>query len=328
MGEVLSQSEIDQLLNALNTGELDVEEYKSSAKEKIIKEYDFARPSKFAKEHLRTLEIIYEHYARLITTTLPAHLRSSCQVDIINSEAVAFSEFSNALSNPILLGIIDFYPLKGNIVLDMSVNIGYAIVDRLLGGKGETLEKERDFSEIELSIIEKLMNIFVEQMVEPWKNVIEIDPRLEQIETNSQFAQIIAPNEIIALITLNIRIGKVEGLVNICIPYICIESIMDKLNTKYWFSSMQEADQEVYSDFIEHQIAHSKIPISAVLGRSVIQVSDFINLQKGDIIKLDKKVSEDIEILVGNINKFKAKAGLSNKKNAVMITEVLRKEDN
>lgn len=327
MGEVLSQNEIDQLLNALNTGELDVEEYKSSAKEKQIKEYDFARPSKFAKEHLRTFEIIFEHYSRLLSTTLPAHLRSSCQVDVINSEAVAYSEFSNALSNPILLGIIDFYPLKGNILLDMSVNIGYSIVDRLLGGKGETLEKERDFSEIEIAIIEKLMTIFVEQMVEPWKNVVEIDPRLEQIETNSQFAQIISPNEIIALITLNIRIGKVEGLLNVCIPFITVEPIMEKLNTKYWFASMQDDDSEVYTDFIERQIASTKVPVSAVLGHSQIMVSDFVNLQIGDIIKLDTKVSDEIEVLVGNIRKFKAKAGLHEKNNAVMVTEILRKED-
>ncbi len=327
MGEVLSQNEIDQLLNALNTGELDVEEYKSTQNEKVIKEYDFARPSKFAKEHLRTLEIIYEHYARLLSTTLPAHMRSSCQVDVINSEAVAFSEFSNALSNPIILGIIDFYPLKGNIVLDMSVNIGYAIVDRLLGGKGEPLEKERDFSEIELAIIEKLMNIFVEQMIEPWKNVAEIDPRLEQIETNSQFAQIISPNEIIALITLNVRIGKVEGLLNVCIPYICIESIMDKLNTKYWYSSMQESDHEEYSEFIEKQIANTHVPLSAILGKSTISVNDFVNLQKGDIIKLNTKVSDKIEVLVGNIKKFEGKPGLAEKNNAVMISNIISKED-
>lgn len=327
MGEVLSQNEIDQLLNALNTGELDVDEYKDSTKEKQVKEYDFARPSKFAKEHLRTLEIIFEHYARLISTTLPAHMRSSCQVDVINSEAVAYSEFANALSNPILLGIVDFYPLKGNIVMDMSVNIGYAIVDRLLGGKGETLEKERDFSEIELAIIEKLMNIFVENLVEPWKNVVELDPGLEQIETNSQFAQVISPNEIIALLTLNVRIGKVEGLLNICIPYITIEPIMDKLNTKYWFSSIQEDTDELYTEVIERHIQNTQVPIKAVLGNSVISVNDFVNLQVGDIIKLDNKVADDISVHVGKIEKFKASAGLFEGKNAVQITEVLRKDD-
>jgi len=327
MGEVLSQNEIDDLLNALNTGELDVEEYKHSASAKHVKEYDFARPSKFAKEHLRTLEIIFEHYARLVSTALPAYMRTSCQVEVINSEAVAFSEFSNALSNPILLGIMDFYPLKGNVLMDFSVKIGFSIIDRLLGGKGETLDKERDFSEIELAIIEKIMVICVDLLVEPWENVVGLEPRLEKIETNSQFAQVISPTEIIALLTLNLRIGNVEGLINICIPYTCIEPIIDKLNTKFWFSSMTESNEEIYRDIIEKRIAQAQIPVKAILGKSIITVNDFINLQIGDIIKLDKKITEDIEIKVGDIEKFTAKAGLFEKKNAVQIVSIIRKEE-
>lgn len=327
MGEVLSQNEIDDLLNALNTGELDVEEYKTSSQEKQVKEYDFARPSKFAKEHLRTLEIIFEHYARLLSTTLPAYMRTSCQVDVINSEAVSYSEFSNALSNPILLGVLDFYPLKGNVVMDMSVKIGYAVIDRLLGGKGESLDKERDFSEIELAIIEKIMVIFVDLLIEPWENVVDLEPRLEKIETNSQFAQVISPTEIVALLTMNLKIGNVEGLVNICIPYICIEPIIDKLNTKYWFSNMTEASEEVYQDIIEKRIAQAKIPIKAELGRSIINVNDFIGLQVGDIIKLDRKITDDIYVRVGDIEKFTAKPGLFEKNSAIQITSIIRKEE-
>lgn len=327
MGEVLSQNEIDDLLNALNTGELDVEEYRSTAHEKQVKEYDFARPSKFAKEHLRTLEIIFEHYARLLSTTLPAYMRTSCQVDVINSEAVSYSEFSNALSNPILLGVLDFYPLKGNVVMDLSVKIGYAIIDRLLGGKGETLEKERDFSEIEIAIIEKIMVVFVDLLIEPWENVVELEPRIEKIETNSQFAQVISPTEIVALLTLNLKIGNVEGLVNICIPYICIEPIIDKLNTKYWFSNMTEASEEVYRDVIEKRISQTKIPIKAELGRSIISVNDFIGLQVGDIIKLDKKITDDICVRVGDIEKFTAKPGLFEKNSAIQITSIIREEE-
>lgn len=327
MSEVLSQNEIDDLLNALNTGELDVEEYKSTAGEKQVKEYDFARPSKFAKEHLRTLEIIFEHYARLLSTTLPAYMRTSCQVDVINSEAVAYSEFSNALSNPILLGIVDFYPLKGNMVMDMSVKVGYSVIDRLLGGKGGTLEKERDFSEIELAIIEKILTIFVELIVEPWENVVNLEPRLEKIETNSQFAQVISPTEIIALVTLNLKIGNVEGLMNVCIPHSSVEPIIDKLNTKYWYASMTEANEEVYKDIIEKRIAKAMIPVKAILGTSVITVNDFIALQPGDIIKLNRKVDDDIIVQVGNLDKFIGKPGLHEQNNAVQVTSIIRKED-
>lgn len=326
MSEVLSQNEIDQLLQALNTGELDVDEMQTANMEKQVREYDFSRPAKFAKDHLRTLEIIYEHYGRLVSTMLPAHLRTSCQVEVINSEAVSYSEFSNALSNPILLSVLDFYPLKGSVVMEMSANIGYAIVDRLLGGQGNSLAKEREFTEIELAIIERILSLFVDEMIEPWRNVVELSPRLEKIETNPQFAHVISPNEIIALVTLSLQIGNVEGLMNICIPYITLEPIIDKLNTKYWFSTIKETSIEVYSHFIERQIEFSKIPIRAILGRADIRVIDFVNLQPGDIIQLDQRVDEQIEVQVGNIPKFFAKAGLSSGRNSVMVADIVRRE--
>ena len=160
MGEVLSQNEIDNLLQALSSGELDVEEMKDTG-EKQVKNYDFARPSKFSKEHLRTLEIIFEHYGRLLSTNLPVYLRKNIQVEVMNSEAVTYSEFSNALSNPVLLGIVNFAPLSGNIIIELASNLGYAMVDRMLGGNGAPLEKPRDFTEIELLIIERIMTVCV-----------------------------------------------------------------------------------------------------------------------------------------------------------------------
>jgi flagellar motor switch protein FliM len=127
----------------------------------------------------------------------------------MNSEAVTYSEFTNALSNPVLLGIIDFAPLEGNIIIELANNLGYAIVDRMLGGSGNPLEKAREFTEIELTIIERLFNLFTSLLSEPWSNVVEVEPRLIRIETNSQFAQIIAPSEMTSLITMNIKIGNV-----------------------------------------------------------------------------------------------------------------------
>ena len=231
MSDVLSQNEIDNLLQALNSGEVDAEEMKKS-NENTIRDYDFARPSKFSKEHLRTLEIIFEHYGRLLSTNLPIFLRKNIQVEVMNSEAVTYMEFTNALSNPVLLGIVDFSPLKGNIIIEMASKLGYAIVERMLGGEGEPLDKVRDYTEIELLIIERIMTTCAELLREPWENVVDLHPRLERIETNSQFAQIISPSEMIAIVTMNIKIGDVEGLMNICLPYLTLEPVMDKLNTK------------------------------------------------------------------------------------------------
>ncbi len=325
MGEVLSQNEIDDLLAALSKGELDVEEM-NDTKAQQVKNYDFARPAKFSKEHLRTLEIIFEHFGRLLSTTLPAYLRKAVQVEVMNSEAVAYSEFANALANPVILGVVNFSPLKGNVVMELDSNLGFAIVDRMLGGQGKPLDKTREFSEIELTIIERVYNIWIDLLREPWKNVVAIEPRLEKIETNSQFAQIISPSEMIAIITVNIKVGEIEGLMNVCLPFMCLEPVMDKLNTKYWFSTMQEKDDNNYEEAIESIISKAQIPVKAVLGKSSIAVSDFVNLQPGDIIKLDKDVGSELDIFVGNIRKFVALPGSYDDNYAVRLTSIIREE--
>ena len=325
MGDVLSQNEIDNLLNALTSGELDADEIKNT-KEKPVKNYDFARPSKFSKEHLRTLEIIFEHYGRLLATNLPIFLRKNIQVEVMNSEAVTYMEFSNSLSNPVLLGIVDFSPLETNIIVEMASNLGFAMVDRMLGGEGEPLDKIRDFSEIELLIIERVMTSCVELLREPWANVLDVHPRLERIETNSQFAQIISPSEMIAIVTVNIKIGDVEGLMNVCLPFITLEPVMDKLNTKFWYSSQKEKTGVSYSDAVETLINRAKIPIKAVLGNSVITVADFSQLQVGDIVRLDTKVDEELDVFVGDIKKFSALPGASGKDYEVRVTQIIREE--
>ncbi len=323
MGEVLSQSEIDSLLAALSTGELEVDDTQKK-EEKHVKNYDFKRPAKFSKEHLRTLEIIYEHYGRLVSTNLAVYLRKNIQISVASSETVTFSEFSNALSNPVILGIINFNPLPGNIIIDMSCNLGFSMIDRMLGGQGVPLEKNREFSEIEMAILEKLMIICMQMMREPWKNVLDISPMMERIETNSQFAQMIAPSDMIAIVTLNVKIGEVEGLMNICLPFFTLEDIIDKLNTKFWYSTMQAKSSENYEEYIESLIRRVSIPVKAVLGKSSVSVNDFVNLQPGDIIRLDKGVDSELNIYVGNLKKFTALPGSSKDKYAVRVTSVIR----
>ena len=302
MADVLSQNEIDALLKQLSTGELDADDF-TETKSVKVKEYDFSRPAKFSKEHLRTLEIIFEHYGRLLSSNLPAYLRKNVQVEVMNSEAVTYSEFSNALSNPVLLGVVNMAPLSGNIIIEIATNLGYAIIDRLLGGVGEPLEKKREFSEIELSILEKIFTILIDLLREPWTNVVEIHPYL------------------------NINIGGVEGLMNICLPYLTLEDVMDKLNTKYWFSTMQDRDETSYADVIETAINRALIPVSAELGKSSLTVMDFINLQVGDVIKLNRKIEDELDIYVGNIVKFKALPGSFNDDYAVKVTEIIREEE-
>ena len=326
MSDVLSQNEIDNLLAALSTGELDVEEM-SKADEKKVKDYDFRRPAKFSKEHLRTLEIIFEHYGRLLATTMPLYLRKNVQITVENSETVTFSEFSNALSNPVILGIVNFNPLQGQIIVEVQSNIGFSFIDRMLGGEGTALERPRAFTDIEMPLIEKMVTICVQQLVEPWENVVNIDPILDRIETNPQFAQVISPTDMIAIVTLNMKIGEVEGLMNFCLPFFTLESVMDRLNTKYWFSSMQRHNEENDSEFLESLVRRIEVPVKAVLGKCQVSVSDFVSLQLGDIIRLDSKVTQEMHVYVGDIDKFTALPGTSEKKYAVRVTSVIREEE-
>lgn len=325
MGDVLSQSEIDNLLSALNNGEFDSAELEE-VDERQVKDYDFARPSKFSKDHLRTLVFIFEHYARLLSTNLPVYLRRNVQVEVMHAEAATFQEFSNSLSNPVLLGVVDFEPLEGNIIIEMASGLGYAIVDRMLGGSGVPLEKAREFTEIELTIIERIMVVCTNLLVEPWLNVQKLEPILERIETNSQFAQFVSPNEMTSIVTMNIKIGEVEGLMNICIPYAVVEPVIEKINTKYWYSTAEVKDDDAYRMIIEESINKAQIPVRAIMGKSAISVNDFIHLQVGDIIKVDTKLEDDLDVYVGNIKKFSALPGAFDDAYAVKIKSVYREE--
>lgn len=325
MADVLSQSEIDSLLSALNSGDFDPAETED-IEERQVKDYNFARPSKFSKDHLRTLVFIFEHYARLLSTSLPVYLRKNVQVEVMHAEAATFQEFSNSLSNPVLLGVVNFAPLEGTVVMEMASGLGYTIVDRMLGGSGMPLEKAREFTEIELTIIERIMSVCTNLLVEPWANVQELNPTLERIETNSQFAQFVSPNEMTSVITMDIKIGDVQGLMNICIPYTVVEPVIDKINTKYWYSTADVKSNEAYRRSIEDTLNRAQIPVRAIMGRSAISVNDFIHLQVGDIIKIDTKLEDEMDVFVGNIKKFSALPGARDDAYAVKIKSVYREE--
>lgn len=326
MSDVMTQEEIDELLRLINKGEID--ETKPESSEKHVKDYDFARPSKFGKEQLRTLEIIFDNYARLISSYLSGYLRTHAQVEVMNAEQLIYNEFSNSLTNPVILAMVDFMPLKGSIVLEISAAIGYCIIDRILGGKGGTLQKLRDFSEIEKILLERIIFQLLGFMREPWETVINLSPKLDKIETNSQFAQIISPNEMTALVTLSIKIGEIEGFINICIPHLVIEPIMNKLNTKYWFGSKDEDEGDIYKEKIASSLEYAKVPVTAILGHTYITVGEFVSLQAGDVIKIDSFVNSDLDVDVGNLLKFYAKPGIRKGKNAIQITSIVRKEEN
>lgn len=323
MAEILSQGEIDELLNALKSGELDINEVKSIQKEKVLKVYDFKRPNKLSKEQLRTIGFIFENFSRSLSTFLSGYLRTNVEMEVNTPEQITYYEFIAAASNVALFTIIDFAPLKGSIIMQLYNDTVYTMVDRILGGNGETSGIDRDFSEIELALMRKVINRIMTILGDAWQVMVEVKPRVDRIETNAQFVQIVSYNEVVIVVSINVKIGKKEGFINFCIPYIVIEPIVSKLTTKSWFSGSNETVNQWVVDRIEHRIKKAYIDVRAILGSTHISVSDFIDLGVGDVIKLDNRVDEDIIIMVDGRPKFRARPGLHNKKLAVKVTGIV-----
>lgn len=178
MPDVLSQNEIDELLAALSTGEVDVSEIEEEKKEKKVRKYDFSRPDKFAKDQLRTLEIIHENFSRLLNNFLSGYLRTYIEVDVISVQSLIYTEFSNSISNPAILGIVDFAPFDGQIIIDISADIANAMIERVLGGTGKsnTSSKEsRSLTEIEMTLLRNILIKFINLLKEPWGNIVEYE---------------------------------------------------------------------------------------------------------------------------------------------------------
>lgn len=327
MSDVLSQEEIDKLLMSISSGEPQAIEIEP-ADEKKISVYNFTKPSKFNKEQLKTLEIIFESFGRDVASFLTGYLRTPVTIQISDSEQVSYAEFANSLLNPVILSIIDFSPFKGSIIAELSSNLGYSIIDRVLGGTGNYKGDTSEFTEIETRLITKVMEQIISFLGEPWSSVCEVTPKVERVETNSQFAQVIDPTEMIALITTKINIGDTEGTMNFCIPHLVIEPIVADLNTKNWFSQRQEDAQIEYRSTVEKQLEDTFIPISVLIGKTNITVDEFINIQVGDVIPLDSYITSDLRVNVENKTKFYAKPGISKGKNAIQITSIIGKEEN
>ncbi len=327
MSDILSQNEIDALLNALNTGEVDVVDIKEDQVEGKAKIYDFKSPKKLAKDQLKTLQIIHENFSRTLNTFLSGYLRTYVKTEVLSVEELSYYEFSNSIVNPALLAIVDFCPLDGQIIMDISSIIAFTLIDRILGGQGEKNQESRPFTEIEKTLIENVLKQLTSLMVDPWENVIELEPRLDKIETNSQFAQIVSPNETTALITLNLKIGEVEGFLNICIPHIIIEPILPKLSTTFWFANVSKQTTEMDKRIIEKRLINSPVNINVELGHTHITVEEFLGLQLGDVIALDSNINKELEIRVGNKRKYYGIPSSMKNKVAIKITRVEERRD-
>ncbi|MFA6505401.1 MAG: flagellar motor switch protein FliM [Treponemataceae bacterium] len=322
MTEVLSQEEIDQLLTAINAGETEPEDFRPATDTRKIKIYDFKRPDKFSKEQIRTVSIMHETFARLTTTSLSANLRSMVHVHVASVDQLTYEEFIRSIPTPTTLAIINMDPLKGNAILEIDPAVTFSIIDRLFGGSGEGTKAQHELTDIEQSVMEGIIVRILGNMREAWAQVIDLRPRLGQIDTNPQFAQIVPPTEMVVLVTLETKVGEVEGMMNFCIPYLTIEPIIGKLSAQYWYSSVRRGTTTENLNILKEKLSNVEVNVVAEIGKIQLPVRDVLSLRTGDVVRLyNVRVGDPMTLNIGNKKKFMCRPGVIGKKMAVQIVK-------
>jgi flagellar motor switch protein FliM len=320
MNEVLSQDEIDQLLQAISSGDTESTDFKPVNDTRKIKIYDFKRPDKFSKEQIRTVSIMHETFARLTTTSLSAQLRSLVHVHVASVDQLTYEEFIRSIPTPTTLAVINMDPLKGNAVLEIDPAITFSMIDRLFGGTGQGAKVSRDLTDIEQSVMEGIIVRILANMREAWTQVIDLRPRLGQIETNPQFAQIVPPSEMVVLVTLETKVGEEEGMMNFCIPYLTIEPIISKLSSQFWFSSVRRSSTTQYLGTLKEKLSDVDMDVVAEIGTINMPIRDVLALRQGDVVRLSSvRVGDPLTLSVGNKKKFYCQPGVVGKKMAVQV---------
>ncbi|MDL2288039.1 flagellar motor switch protein FliM [Oscillospiraceae bacterium OttesenSCG-928-F05] len=329
MADVLSQSEIDELLNALNSGDPVIEEQKTP--EQKVRDYDFRTANRFSKEQIRTLHLIFENFGRLLSTYLSGALRTVCDAEVISVEEQKYQEFTNSLPNPVLLAVLGLPPLTGNSMLEIPPDVAYSMISRLLGGSlkpKNSLEMNRDFTEIELVLLERVVRQIVHLLHDAWEKVIDIAPAVERVETNPQFVQIVAMNETIAIITLELTIGDVKGIINFCIPYLSIQSIAKQFHASLLFEGQSHEGERVSrADDIQQRIEKTALDVTAVFNETTTAFRDIASLALGDIIQLNHKAGDPVILKIGHLSKFYGTLGVKDDKLALKIVDIIREEE-
>jgi len=328
-GDVLSQNEIDALLSALSSGEMDAEELKKEQLEKRVKVYDFKRALRFSKDQIRSLTRIHENFARLLTTFFSAQLRTYVQFNVASADQIPYEEFIRSIPKMTILNVFEVSPLNGRILMEVNPNIAYAMMDRMMGGRGASINKVENLTEIETKIMSNTFENAFDYFREAMEELVDIEPSLEEFEVNPQFLQMVSPNETVVVISLNTTIGDTSGMINICIPHVVLEPIIQKLSGHYWMQTEKKAPEPEVTQQLEKSVKKSIIPLVAQLGTSEISIQDFLMLDIGDVIEMNQTIEEPLLIKVGDIPKFYGQPGKVNKKIAVQILGALErgKED-
>lgn len=326
MADVLSQNEIDSLLSAISSGELLPDEVQKNEENQKVKPYNFRNPNKFTKEHLKTLELIHDNYGRIISNYLTAQLRSNVKVKIESVQQITYEEFIHSIPNPTVLTIFKMPPLNGQVMFEMNPQFVFQIMDILLGGNGETQYETKEFTDIDKNLIMSINKDVIANLTLAWADILEVKPEIESIESNPALNQTMAPNEPVALITFSTEIGRSSSFMNICIPYLSIEKILDKLVVQYWSQEVNEDSLSESREKLQERLNAVYVNMQAQLGTTEITVDDFLKLSTGDIITLQDKSNSAVKVFIEGKPYFYAKPGSIGKNKGIQILDYINKD--
>jgi len=319
--DVLSQSEIDALLEALSTGEVKIEELKETEKKVEAKRYDFRRPNKFSKEQLRTLQVLHGVFARLLASFFTGYLRSEIQMEVASVDQLTYEDFIRSIPTPTVLVIFSLSPLKGTAVLQFDLAFLFPLIDLFFGGSGEAPAEIRELTDIELSVTKRLSGIVLDNLALAWKDIVQVEPAVESLETNPYLQQIFSFSEIVALITFTAQVGEsAKGFLNLCLPYTLLEPVVSHLAAQRRFGLQAAALSEAEKKRLEHWLGLPLVELTVMAGQAQITLGDFLQLQEGDVLVLDRKVEQDLDLYIGEVLKFKVQPGALGRQLAVQVT--------
>jgi flagellar motor switch protein FliM len=339
MDDLLSDGEVSALLSELDagmTGSETTDSPSSGAPEsgvtvdergRKIKTYDFNRPNRFSKDHMRTLEMLHEIFSRGFTAAVAAYLRTVAEIKVVSVTQLPFREYTMSLPRPDCIFVLKMEPLEGSFLMEINPELVLTLIDRILGGPGKAPNAARELTLIEQSVIEKIVNRGMENLQEAWLKVGHFQPKLTGYETTAQFVQIVAPNEIAAVIEFEVKINEITGKMSMCIPYVVLEPVIGDLSAQKWFTVGKKESTTETVENLTKVMKGTTIPIVAQVGKTQINVRELLNLKAGDVIRLNTSPHAEIEILIEGLVKLSGRPGVSSKKKAIQITRVHSREN-
>ena len=328
MADILSQDEVDLLLSAVSEGDTDDDGQEGAAFDQpVLSTYDFRRPERVSKDQLKGLQSLFEAFARELSIVLPPFLRTIVRVDLTSIDQLTYDEFILSVARPTSLSIIDMTPLDGKTVLEMSPAMVFPIVDRVLGGKGMSLATPRELTEIEDRIIHRIARMILDCWKRSWSHLIEFKMTVENQESDPLIVQIVAGSEMVVLVGYEIYIGETVGSMNMCVPLLVLNPILDQISHQDHFQrKLSPAAQAITRAVIERTVNRARVSIDAVLGETELELSELARLQVGDVIQLDKNASDSLSVSVGGVRKFTARAGRRGDQSAIQIVSLIEEE--